>query len=51
MGWRAEARELHQQWYGWYCNSARQQDIKPVSYEEWEKQGCPKKYKKQINTK
>jgi hypothetical protein len=45
MGWVKEVKEWRQKYYGGYCNSARQQGYKPLSYEEWIKVGCPKKFK------
>lgn len=46
MGWISEGKECNQKYYGWYCSSARQQGFEPLSYEEWKKSGCPKKFKK-----
>lgn len=45
MGWRAEEKESNQSCYGGYCNSARQQGVTPMSFEEWKESGKPRKYK------
>lgn len=38
MGWISESKYCKRQWYGWYCNSARQQKVEPLSYNDWGKE-------------
>jgi len=44
MGWKAEAKECEHQYYGWYCSDAKEKGFEPLSYSEWQKSDCPKKF-------